>query len=379
MKKTFFNLSALAGLALLLTGCPPKEVVIVPTPVPEKQYVVYSPGENLTSLTEVTKSDETCYTPFGGDKGRNLFFVVQDKSGTYSNIFHRKDNPISAAMSQLTGGKNANMSPTFCAATNQVAFAGRQSGATMRDIYLMNLSQGSALTQLTNTPDAEESYPCLSRDGSTLVYQKRGRGRAEYETEIWMKKLRTGEDIMLTTGCMPSFSPDGRTIVFVRHTSDAKNTCLWTMTTDGGNQAQLTNSTLGTVWHPRYSPSGTQIVFDCYKSEANNVDLYVIDSSGSAPTQLTINESYDGQPYWADDGNIYFTSDRGGRDKHYQIWRFQYSKGPVPPLVDYHTVLPGEKISQIASRYGVTVNNLVKWNNLQTMTLTPGMKLKIRE
>ena len=109
------------------------------------------------------------------------------------------------------------------------------------------------------------------------------------------------------------------------------------------------------------------------------VDLYVIDSSGSAPTQLTINESYDGQPYWADDGNIYFTSDRGGRDKHYQIWRFQYSKGPVPPTVDYHTVLPGEKISQIASRYGVTVNNLVKWNNLQTMTLTPGMKRKIRE
>ena len=292
-------------------------------------------------------------------------------------------------MSQKTGGKNHNVAPTYCAATNQLAFAGRQQGSDKRDIYLINLSQGNALVQLTNTRNAEENYPCLSRDGQMLVYEKREGGRREHETEIWLKKLRTGEDIMLGSGCMPSFSPDGHTIVFVRHSDDALSTCIWTMNTDASNQMKLTDTSLGTVWHPRFSPDGQKIVFDCYKSHQNNVDLYVIDRNGSAPEQLTINESYDGQPYWADDGNIYFTSDRGGRDKHYQIWRFRYGRSTAPIIhneedggdrpigATIHTVQNGETITDIARRYGVTVKDIVRWNSLTTMTITPGMKLKV--
>ena len=373
-KTNFLFLSGIAMTSLLSAGCSSRVIVVEKTPV---QYSVSIAGENLSALTEITKSDETCFSPFGGDNGRNLFFAVEDKSGYYSNIFHRPDNPISTAMSQKTGGKNHNMAPTYCAATNQLAFAGRQQGSEKRDIYLINLSQGSALVQLTNTRYAEENYPCLSKDGQLLVYQKRDNGRREHETEIWLKKLRTGDDIMLCKGCMPSFSPDGRTIVFVRHSDDALSTCIWTMTTDANNQTRLTEPSLGTVWHPRFSPDGRKIVFDCYKQQQNNVDLYVIDRNGSAPEQLTINESYDGQPYWADDGNIYFTSDRGGRDKHYQIWRFRYAGGPIPPGPKFHTAQSGETITDIARRYGVTVKDIVLWNNLKTMTITPGMKIKV--
>lgn len=386
------NLSILSGaaiVALIGVGCSSKVVVIDNTPV---QHSVSIAGENLSALTEITKSDETCFSPFGGDNGKNLFFAVEDKSHYYSNIFHRPDNPVSTAMSQKTGGKNHNMSPTYCAKTNQLAFAGRQQGSETRDIFLINLSQGNALVQLTNTHNAEENYPCLSQDGQLLVYQKRDNGRKEHETEIWLKKLHTGEDILLCSGCMPSFSPDGKTIVFVRHSDDALSTCIWTMNNDASNQMKLTDTSLGTVWHPRFSPDGRKIVFDCYKGQQNNVDLYVIDRNGSAPEQLTINDSYDGQPYWADDGNIYFTSDRGGRDKHYQIWRFRYGRStnsviqekkvspPTPPTsASTHTVQNGETITDIAKRYGVTVKDIVRWNNLMTMTITPGMKLKVSE
>lgn len=385
--KQSLSLLGLAAVAMLYTGCKGKEKIIYVTEPQETkvQYSVSIAGESLSALTEVTKSDETCFSSFGGDSGRNLFFAVEDRSGNYSNIFHRPDNPISTAMSQKTGGKNHNVAPTYCAATNQLAFAGRQEGNEKRDIFLINLSQGSALTQLTNTRNAEENYPCLSRDGQSLVYQKREGGSREYETEIWLRRLRTGEDIMLARGCMPSFSPDGRTIVFVRHTEDGQSTCIWTMTSDGNNQTRLTDTSLGTAWHPRFSPDGRQIVFDCYKSQQDNVDLYVIDRNGSAPIQLTINDSYDGQPYWADDGNIYFTSDRGGSKKHYQIWRFKYgSFKSVPddgqqPVSEYHVVRQGETISQIAARYGTTVNNIVTWNKLPTMTVTAGQRLKVRQ
>ena len=120
-----------------------------------------------------------------------------------------------------------------------------------------------------------------------------------------------------------------------------------------------------------------------------------MDSNGNGLTQLTINKSYDGEPYWANDGNIYFSSDRGGVDKHYQIWRFRYGVStlniksipsisevsteiaPQPTSFTYHTVQEGETITVIARRYGVTVKDIVKWNKLMTMTITPGMKLKV--
>jgi len=43
----------------------------------------------------------------------------------------------------------------------------------------------------------------------------------------------------------------------------------------------------------------------------------------------------------------------------------------------YHTVKQGETITKIANQYNVTVKDLVRWNNLSTMTLRPGTKLKI--
>jgi len=51
----------------------------------------------------------------------------------------------------------------------------------------------------------------------------------------------------------------------------------------------------------------------------------------------------------------------------------------MPPVAEgkTHTVQNGETITDIARRYGVTVRDVVKWNSLTTMTITPGMKLKV--
>ena len=139
--------------------------------------------------------------------------------------------------------------------------------------------------------------------------------------------------------------------------------------------------------YPRYSPDGHRIIFQCMKQEKNDYDLYVIDSDGNHLMQLTINDSYDGQPYWAKDGSIYFVSDRGGKAYHNNIWRFKLdgvttqsntvlnkgNGGTATPT--YHTVIQGENITQIAQKYGVKVREIVEWNGLQTMTLSPGQKL----
>ena len=392
MKKSLFLSFGLMTIVSLCVGCGPK-------PSPElivETYMVYSPGENLTALTKVHETGNSCDFPFGGDGGRNLFFSVRDNAGN-RNIY-RKDNPTSMSIVQLTGGKSKNIAPSYCAATNMVVFDGRPEGNYVSDIYMVNATQGGALQQLTNTPDAHEQYPCISRDGKRLVYEKVLRYNDIKKTELWLKNLQTNENIQLGLGRTPAFSPDGHSIVFVKYASDGDATCLCTINSDGSNLTQLTDASMGTVWRPCFSPDGTKIVFQCNKPQKGDYDLYVIDRNGNGLTQLTINKSYDGEPYWANDGNIYFTSDRGGSNKHYQIWRFRYgdvvsqpvappvtttttttptSLSPVTTTGTYHTVQDGETITSIARRYGVTVKDIVKWNELMTMTITPGMKLKV--
>lgn len=373
------NLTALIVIASSVAGC--KTVVVEPT---VETHVVYSPGENLTALTKVHESLYRCDFPYGGDGGRNLFMSVRDNAGN-RNIY-RKDNPTSMSIVQLTGGNSKNIAPSYCVATNMVVFDGRPEGNSVSDLYMVDATQGGALKQITNTPNAHERYPCISRDGKRIVYEKMLLDRNEKDTELWMKDLQTNENIQLGLGRTPAFSPDGRSIVFVKYASDGYTTCLCTINADGSNLTQLTDVSMGTVWRPCFSPDGNQVVFQCRKPQKGDDDLYMIDRNGNGLTQLTINKSFDGEPYWANDGNIYFTSDRGGRDKHYQIWRFRYGQPPIPPKPDngkgkpsppyrYHTVQSGETITTIARNYGITVKDVVKWNDLSTMTISSGMKL----
>ena len=95
------------------------------------------------------------------------------------------------------------------------------------------------------------------------------------------------------------------------------------MDLDGGNQVQITDAKKGYAFNPCWSPDGKHIIFDAYKKDKKDTDLYIIDIDGNNLVQLTVNKSYDGQPYWSQDGFVYFVSDRGNKKENYQIWRFK--------------------------------------------------------
>lgn len=302
------------------------------------QYAITLSGENLSALTKVTDNEEPCVSPFGGDNGKDLFFAARENN-RYYNIY-KKENPFSSAMSQKTSGKNFNISPAYNAETDRIAFRCQLEGASTSDIYLMNNNQGKALTQITESTNAFEDNPCFSSDGKFLVYDKttnsyysKGGGLSSLiggysllivqNSEIWLRDLETGENILLGSGVQPAFSPDGKSIVYVKYSSDAKSCSIWTMNTDGGNQVQVTDAKKGFAFHPRFSPDGKKIIFDSYKKDKKDSDIYIIDVDGNNLIQLTVNKSYDGQPYWTTDGFIYFVSDRGGKAGNRQIWRFK--------------------------------------------------------
>jgi len=312
MKKNYrvLSLIALAMVTLAFTGC--KTTVAM--------FDMKSEGEMFTSLTKITETpDAAC--PFGGDNEGPLFFAYQAGGKGQCNIY-KKDNPLSNSMTQMTGVELA-MFPSYSKAADKIAFR------MNNDIYTMPASKGKALTQITSTNDCKEDHPCFSPDGQYIVYDRIMRtlynGMYYYYTnksEIWIKNLQTGENMLIGTGWSPSFSPDGKKIVYCK--VENSESSIWIMDVDGDNQSKITdNNTLKSAQRPRFSPDGKYIIFDSSNKDGN-MDLYVISVDGNNLTRLTINKSSDTQPYWSTDGYIYFVSDRGGKAEEYNLWRFKY-------------------------------------------------------
>jgi Tol biopolymer transport system component len=116
-------------------------------------------------------------------------------------------------------------------------------------------------------------------------------------------------------GSSPSFSPDGRRIVFdaPRYNSevgDLGGSQILAVNLDGSNHTtfSLTNMT---VWDmsPSFSPDGTKIVFSSIRDGGSHSNIYVVnvDGTGSA-IRLTNSNADDGSPVFSPDGTkIVFT------------------------------------------------------------------------
>jgi len=298
------NLGVVMGAALLaaMTSCG------------SKTYLITSGSENLRALTKVTEGKNSCENPGGSVVSNTLFFTM---TVDYETSIYKKDNPVAPAQVQITSGNNS-LYPTYCVATDRVAFSRLVNG--YYDIYMMPAVKGNALIPVTETARDHELVPSLSPDGTLLAYQKGSLNSSD--AEIWLKNTTTGENMLLGKGATPSISPDGKKIAYAKIESN-KSRNIWVMDIDGSNAQQLTVSKEEFAGFPKWSPSGRKIVFQSNKKKGN-FDIFVMNANGTGLVQLTTNESEDLTPFWSKDGYIYISSDRGATRGNYNIWRFLY-------------------------------------------------------
>lgn len=284
-------------------------------------FALMNEGENLYSLTKITDGENDSQLPFGGDNERKLFY--QTLQNGYWHIY-KKDNVLSASSIQKTSGEQSNQEVAYSSSRDEIAFSRKN------DIYIMSATKGQAVKQITDSQDYIECCPHFSTDGKWLVYHKVSRTVAAYDGEIWLKNLETNENILLGNGYFPKISPNGNEIVYVKFESPYgaayTKTSIWVMDIDGCNQVQLIDASKGFAKLPAWSPNGDKIIFQWERNDKKDNDIFVVDTDGGNLTQLTINESFDGQPYWSADNYIYFCSDRGGKKGLHQIWKFKYEE-----------------------------------------------------
>ncbi|HUO59902.1 MAG TPA: Tol-Pal system beta propeller repeat protein TolB [Candidatus Acidoferrales bacterium] len=202
---------------------------------------------DLGRLVNFPRFGGTTITPAWTSDGMRIAFS-SSRAGN-PNIFVCDAN--GGNLKRLTSGNGPDVSPVWNPKTNgQIAFVSGRTG--LPQIYVMD-ADGSNLQRLTNEGYAVS--PSWSPNGQFLAFawiRHYGPG-APGAQDIYIMDIASRRWVQLThdggRNDVPSWSPDGRHIVFQSSRSGREE--IWTMLADGSQQRQLTNN--GTNSQPNWS------------------------------------------------------------------------------------------------------------------------------
>ncbi len=195
------------------------------------------------------------------------------------------------------------------AAPKGARFAWTQNQEGKRNLWVAEGANfaGKQLTNYTEDDGQEISTIEFSPDGSTLAYVRGGSANRQGEIpnptsdpegakqEIYLLPFSGGSPTLLSEGNAPTFSPDGKKIVFTKRgqiwsadlAKDAKVTQLFTIRGSAGSL--------------RWSPDGTQLAFVSNRGDHSYIGIYhVIEKTLQ---YLSPSVDRDGSPVWSPDGN----------------------------------------------------------------------------
>ena len=151
-----------------------------------------------------------------------------------------------------------------------------------------------------------DEYPSWSPDGKKIVFQS-NRNDDNYEIYVMdadgknIKRLtfNTEEDET------PVWSSDGNNILFSRYT-EGDNNELFLMKADGSTERRLTDHPLRDG-HAKFLSDGSKIIFNSQRDDQailtmKNYELYEMDTDGTGIKRLTSYDEWDTYPSYSPDG-----------------------------------------------------------------------------
>jgi eukaryotic-like serine/threonine-protein kinase len=199
--------------------------------------------------------------------------------------------------------------------TGQIVFASSRS--VVPQLYLIN-ADGTDLTQLTNMENGA-CQPSWSPDGKQLVFISPCLGRGEFFENIYNESSLyainadgTGlKQLTVSPGSdfEPAWSPDGKKIAFTSVRGGFRQ--IYTLDVDPQDITLLTNTTDAIESsQPSWSPDGTKIVY--MVKRVGTYQVWAMNADGQEAVQLVRSgqDLWDFLPSWSPDGITIFFSQR---------------------------------------------------------------------
>ncbi|MBI1916892.1 MAG: PD40 domain-containing protein [Planctomycetes bacterium] len=249
-------------------------------------YRCRAEGSGVVNLTQGDKLGKKWRDAFGyflSADGTKLLYTVHDGSTGHVALANADGSEPRLIAPELGYIYMAALSPT----NDRIVFSGPARGYRL---LLVTLPGGKPLEL---TPDHPECFvPQFTPDGKTIVFIRRDgdvyrvdangrnfqrltKGNRHVEFRLSAKDQHGSSD-------GPHVSPDGKRIAYVAVKDGIPNVCV--MNVDGREQRQITfrKTACGRV---RWSPDGRQIAFVSF--EGKYPQLFVVAANGGVPRQLT--------------------------------------------------------------------------------------------
>ena len=164
-------------------------------------------------------------------------------------------------------------------------------------ICIMN-ADGSDYRRLTTDDSIRHFYPSLSPDGNTVLYSA---FRQENAYEIYAYDLLDGSIDRLTNriGVLtaPEYSPDGQWITFTRWNPNSQKYQIMVMESNGNKPNNIPQIE---GWDPTWSPDGKFILFASAKSDP--MQLFTVRVDGKNVRRISDLPAIRGRSDWSPDG-----------------------------------------------------------------------------
>lgn len=224
-------------------------------------------GANLQYLTD---SSAIVLAPRFSPTGDRVLYTSYESG--FPRIYVLDIGKVTRRVLESTDGIMS-FAPRFAPDGKTVVFSLSQGGNT--DIYTMNISTGSR-SRLTSSPSIETA-PSYSPDGSQIVFESDRSGTQQ----LYVMSAVGGEARRISFGKgrygTPVWSPRGDLIAFTKQASNRFH--IGVMRVDGSEERLLTASFLDEG--PTWSPNGRVIMFSRETQGANGrSSLYSVDISG---------------------------------------------------------------------------------------------------
>ena len=236
----------------------------------------------------------------------------------------------------LTSDPGSELHPTFFPDGNQVAFAWDGENRDNTDIYVKLVAGGRPL-RLTTDP-AVDSGPAWSPDGSQIAFLRRSEGSAgiflvppiggaerklaESPHYLRLQGFGSGQDL--------SWSPDGKFLAISDRTSPEEPLAIFLVSVESGEKRRLTSPPSQSLadHSPAFSPDGRTLAF-VRQTAAVIGKIYLVQVAGGEPRRLTFNDQQTPGLAWTPDGReIVFSAGVSNSN----LWRIS-SLGGMPELL----------------------------------------------